>query len=315
MNMMKQDSSYNYWIATSYGLVHYELKSQNLTRYFHIATDSNSLPDNHVSSITFDGFNRLWVGTKSGLARFDSDKKAFYFVDFPELQNFNQKVEIMSLYADGKEGGLWIGTNGRGLFYVDFKTGKVNSHINEANKSYSLSDNRIHCIYSDYNDNIWVGTFNGLNMLNKDASKFRTYRHFPPQYKNSLSNNSVWAFIETAPGVFWIGTDAGISIFNKAENSYEFISRQPNIENTLSENLVRSLYKSRNGTIWIGTRNGGLNAYDPKTKQFTQYKSDNKNPISCRIIMLQTSRKMLRETYGWPPMMVLVFWTRIQVYL
>lgn len=278
MNMMKQDSSYNYWIATSYGLVHYELKSQNLTRYFHIATDSNSLPDNHVSSITFDGFNRLWVGTKSGLARFDSDKKAFYFVDFPELQNFNQKVEIMSLYADGKEG-LWIGTNGRGLFYVDFKTGKVNSHINEANKSYSLSDNRIHCIYSDYNDNIWVGTFNGLNMLNKDASKFRTYRHFP-QYKNSLSNNSVWAFIETAPGVFWIGTDAGISIFNKAENSYEFISRQPNIENTLSENLVRSLYKSRNGTIWIGTRNGGLNAYDPKTKQFTHYKSDNKNPIS-----------------------------------
>ena len=278
MNMMKQDSSYNYWIATSYGLVYYEIETQSLTRYFHIVADTTSLPDNHVTSITFDSYNRLWVGTKSGLARFDSDKKAFYFVELPELQSFDQKVEILSLYADAREG-LWIGTNGQGLFYLDFKSGKVNSHINEANKSYSLSDNRIHCIYTDHNDNIWVGTFNGLNMLNKDASKFRTYRHFP-QYENSLSNNSVWAFLEVEPGIFWIGTDAGISIFNKLENSYDFISMKPNTENTLSENLVRSLYKSSNGTIWIGTRNAGLNAYNPKTKFFTQYKSDQKNPGS-----------------------------------
>lgn len=278
MNMMKQDSSDNYWIATSYGLVYFEIKTQSLTRYFHISTDSTSLPDNYVTSITFDSYNRLWVGTKSGLARFDNEKKAFYFVDLPGVQNFDQKVEIMSLYADARAG-LWIGTNGRGLFYLDFKSGKVRSHINAANKSYSLSDNRIHCIYTDHNDNIWVGTFNGLNMLNKDASKFRTYRHFP-QSKNSLSNNSVWAFLEVEPGIFWIGTDAGISIFNKLENSYEFISVKPDIKNTLSDNLVRSLYESRNGTIWIGTRNSGLNAYNPKTKKFTHYKSDPKNPAS-----------------------------------
>ncbi|MBZ0244201.1 MAG: hypothetical protein K8F24_13355, partial [Bacteroidales bacterium] len=209
INMVKQDSSDNYWIATSYGLVYFEIKTQSLTRYFHIETDSTSLPDNHVTSISFDSYNRLWVGTESGLARFDNERKAFYYVDMPELQGFGQKVEITSINADSREG-LWIGTNGRGLFYLDFKSGIVSSHINEANRSYSLSDNRIHCIYTDHNDNIWVGTFNGLNMLNKKASKFRTYRHFS-QYKNSLSNNSVWAFLEIEPGIFWIGTDAGIS--------------------------------------------------------------------------------------------------------
>ncbi|MFA5546628.1 MAG: two-component regulator propeller domain-containing protein [Sphaerochaetaceae bacterium] len=278
MNMVKQDSSNNFWIATSYGLVYYEIKTQSLNRYFHIEADSTSLPDNDVTSIAFDSYNRMWVGTKSGLARFNNEKKAFFYVDLPELQSFDQKVEIMSLNADASEG-LWIGTNGRGLFYLDFKTGQINSYINEPNRSYSLSDNRIHCIYIGNNDNIWAGTFNGLNMLNKDAAKFRTYRHYP-QYKNSLSNNSVWTFLEVEPGIFWIGTDVGISIFNKAENSYDFIRMNPDKQNSLTENLIRCLYKSHNGTIWIGTRNKGLNAYNPKTKKITQYKSDPKNPAS-----------------------------------
>lgn len=278
INMVKQDSSDNYWIATSYGLVYFEIETQSTTRYFHIDADSTSLPDNHVSSITFDCYNSLWVGTKSGLARFDDQKKAFHYVDLPELQSFDQKIEIMSLYAGEREG-LWIGTNGKGMFYLDFKSGRIKRYINEPNRPYSLSDNRIHCIYTDHNDNIWVGTFNGLNMLNKDAPKFRIYRHYP-QYENSLSNNSVWSFLEVEPGIFWIGTDLGITIFNKTENTYNFVRQRPDTQNTLSENLVRSLYESKKGIIWIGTRNAGLNAYDPRTGKFTHYKSDPKNPSS-----------------------------------
>ncbi|MDA3944165.1 MAG: triple tyrosine motif-containing protein [Bacteroidetes bacterium] len=276
MNMVKQDSSNNYWIATSYGLVYYEIDTQSLTRYFHIDADTTSLPDNHVNSITFDIYNRLWVGTQSGLALFDYEKKSFSNIKPTSVQSFDRVVEVMSLLADG-ESGLWIGTNGQGLFYMDFETGVLNNYTNEPNRSYSLSDNRIHSIYNDYNGNVWVGTFNGLNMLNKDAPKFRTYRH-NPHYENSLANNSVWAFLEVEPGVFWIGTDAGISIFNKKKNTYSVIKADSKKENSLVGNLVRSLYMSDEGMIWIGTRNKGLSAYNPTTRRFTNYKSDPKVP-------------------------------------
>ncbi len=61
---------------------------------------------------------------------------------------------------------------------------------------------------------MWVGTFNGLDMLDESTGKFYYYRH-DPNNANSISDNWVWPIYEDSKGNLWIGTvKAGISKFD-----------------------------------------------------------------------------------------------------
>lgn len=279
MNMMAQDAQNNYWIATSYGLVFYDPVRKSLTRYFHIPADESSLPDNHVNCMAFDDDQNLWIGTKKGLAFLDQKTGRFERIDLPgDTEKTATGKEVLSLLAEpGK--GIWIGTNGNGLHYYPFATQKIRHFTNRPNRLYSLSDNRIYSIFKDSNNNIWVGTFNGLNRLDQEAPKFRTYRN-NSEFSNSLSNNSVWCFIEDKPNIIWIGTDDGVNIFDKENNNYSFIRKVPGNENSLSGNEIRSMHKDRQGRYWIGTRNSGLNCYLPSKRKYLHFISDPKNPQS-----------------------------------
>lgn len=279
MNMMAQDKHDNYWIATSYGLVFYDPVRQSLTRYFHIPADETSLPDNHVNCILFDENQTLWIGTKSGLAHFDPIAGKFEKIEVPgDTEKIATAKEVLSLMAEpGK--GIWVGTNGNGLLFYSFADKKISHFVHIPNRLYSLSDNRIYSIFKDNNNNIWVGTFNGLNRLDRETPKFRSYRN-NSEFSNSLSNNSVWCFIEDKPNVIWIGTDDGINIFDKVNNNYSFIRKMPGNENSLSGNEVRSMLKDQKGRYWIGTRNSGLNCYLPSKGKYLHYLWDPKNPQS-----------------------------------
>ena len=67
---------------------------------------------------TDDGY--IWVGTYSGLYRYDGQK-------FAKSNVSSEIYSVMALYVDSK-GVLWIGTNDSGLFGFDPATGEV-SHI------------------------------------------------------------------------------------------------------------------------------------------------------------------------------------------
>jgi ligand-binding sensor domain-containing protein len=272
INMTTQDTANNYWIATSYGLVLYEIENQRLTRYFHIPDDLNSLPDNHVNALAFDQQQRMWVGTKAGLCLYQPLSRNFKIVD----EENGLKPEITTIHIDGDQG-LWLGTNGSGLYYYDFDKETFSHYTHIANRAYSISDNRIYSLYSDHYQNLWVGTFNGLNKLDKRSPKFRLYRS-QQEVKNSLANNSVWAFWEEKPGKIWIGTDQGLTVVDKNNNSYEFVIPRNDEEMDLSQNLVRSIFQDSEGIFWIGFRNKGLSRYDPIKKTFRHFESNPRNP-------------------------------------
>lgn len=274
MNMATQDTANNYWIATSYGLVLYEIENQSLTRYFHIPGDPNSLPDNHVSTLAFDQQQRMWVGTKAGLCLYQPESRNFKILD----DGGSLTPEITTIHIDGDQG-LWFGTNGTGLYYYDFYNETFSYYTHIANRAYSISDNRIYSLYSDHYQNLWVGTFNGLNKLDKRSPKFRLYRS-QAGVKNSLANNSVWAFWEEKPDKIWIGTDQGLTVIDKANNTYEFILPRNDQEINLSQNLVRSLFQDSKGYFWIGFRNTGLSRYDPIRKTFKHFETNPRNPRS-----------------------------------
>ena len=49
----------------------------------------------------------------------------------------------------------------------------------------------------------------------------------------------------------------------------DFRFRHFSVEDGLSSNSVRAIMQDKYGFLWIGTEDGGLNKFNPKTKEFS----------------------------------------------
>ncbi len=116
-----------------------------------VFNSSSGLADGEVNDIAFAKNGYLWVGTKSGLYKFDGNKFTHYFDGV--IKNVN------CLFLD-EEGRLWIGTNDAGLA---LKVG--DELVNMIDRFSGLSSNSIRSITQDVNGKYYIGTANGLNVL------------------------------------------------------------------------------------------------------------------------------------------------------
>jgi signal transduction histidine kinase/ligand-binding sensor domain-containing protein/DNA-binding response OmpR family regulator len=64
------DSSYNYWVGTRNGLIHFQMIGSGKISGIDTYTTKNGLPTNMIQSIQSDRNANLWLGTNRGLVRF-----------------------------------------------------------------------------------------------------------------------------------------------------------------------------------------------------------------------------------------------------
>jgi ligand-binding sensor domain-containing protein/signal transduction histidine kinase len=115
--------------------------------------------------------NFLWLGTVSGLYKFDrntnsSKKYTGNEIDINALNN----DYIFSLYDDGS-GNLWVGTYGGGLNKFNIKSGKA-EHFSE---NEGLPNNVVYSLLPDNDGNIWLSTNKGLCKFNLNTHSVRNY--------------------------------------------------------------------------------------------------------------------------------------------
>lgn len=115
----------------------------------------NGLPSNTVRCVFKDSKGLIWIGTQSGLVRYDG--KTFYVFDESNGLPIN---EIWSITEDGF-GNLWLGTYGKGVVKYN---GKSFTNFNKAN---GLAGNKIRRVYyAKKMDRLFIGTENGLSIYN-----------------------------------------------------------------------------------------------------------------------------------------------------
>ncbi|MEI6712785.1 MAG: two-component regulator propeller domain-containing protein [Verrucomicrobiota bacterium] len=143
---------------------------------------------------------------------------------------------------EDKQGRLWIGTSGQGVFRYD-----PNGDMERFTTSNGLTSDLIHSITEDHEGNIWLATNGGgINRIHKVW--FQSYG--PAQ---GLSSASVSAITEGPAGEVWIGTeDAGLNLikdglFTKFTDPQGLASAQ-----------IKSLLSDSRGTLWVGTTLGKL---------------------------------------------------------
>jgi DNA-binding CsgD family transcriptional regulator len=95
---------------------------------------------------------------------------------------------------------------------------------------------------------------------------------------DGLGPGCVSRIMEDRSGQFWIGTENGLYRFDRLKETFMPLLHDPRNSQSISHNNILSLYDDRSGLIWIGTDGGGLNCYDPVSRQMTRFRHREGDP-------------------------------------
>jgi signal transduction histidine kinase/ligand-binding sensor domain-containing protein/DNA-binding response OmpR family regulator len=254
---LKTDAHNNLWIGTwGDGVSVMDLQSHKFKSYRNNPKDSTSLSGNNVYAVAVTPDNKVWFGTLGqGLNLFNPKNNSFihYRHDVADPKSVGSD-NINSLLADSK-GNLWIGTNDGSLDLFNPETN--NFTIFRYGQAKTLTGNNAALdLFEDHLGNIWICTYEGLNVFNPKTRQFITYKT-----KDGLPNDYTYAVREDLHGNMWISTNNGISRFNTKTKTFRNFTVEDGLQS--DEFKPHSAAISSDGTLYFGGVNG-FNMFNPE---------------------------------------------------
>lgn len=168
---------------------------------------------------------------------------------------------VQTLLQD-KRGFLWFATSD-GLNRYDGYTFTIYRH-NDTD-SASLPHSWIAALCETRDGMLWIGTAEGVAMLNPKTQRFTVYKH-NPNNAESIGADGVLSMMEDQSGVLWIGMrQSGLCKVQRAADgsALRFIHYFHDAKNkqSISNNAVWDIHEDRRGQFWILTGQG-LDLFD-----------------------------------------------------
>lgn len=259
------DQQGNVWVGTKEGLSIFSganLASQNIAiqTILHIPGDASSLSNNFIRQVYRDWAENVWICTyNGGLNRFAGDvkKEEFKFVSYRHQNKNTNSLPADRIYCirqtDDKE--YWIGTI-KGVSVLTFENEDAKFSKVMVNGSPVLTNNVIYDILVAKDENIWVGTRNGLFLYDKKNDRLE---HFNEE--SGMPNNVVYGILEDDKGNIWASTNNGITSFNI--QTKRFINY--NVDDGLADKEfnLQARFKDKKGILYFGGING-ISFFDPE---------------------------------------------------
>lgn len=268
INCLLESDDGNLWIGTENGLNYLDRRSGVITVFQNNPIDSTTLSDNWINHLFQAPSGKIYIGTRRGFNVLDPETgkvQRYQSRDAANRRTKSNNVRFINRYNDE----YLVGTD-FGLVRYNPGTHENIRYLNRPDDSASLSNNQVNVIFPDSGGRVWIGTENGLNILDWDKGTFTVFLHDPTD-NSSLSNNSVKTIFQDNAGVIWIGTDGGgISVFNDDKKNFKRIISQPGLPHSLNNNRVYSIFQDKTGNMWFGTFKG-LNKINRFTRTFNLF--------------------------------------------
>ncbi|WP_084235789.1 two-component regulator propeller domain-containing protein [Hydrogenophaga taeniospiralis] len=273
-----EDRSGALWIGTIYnGVSRLPGEPGKFITYRNNPGDTNSLSHNNVTGIHVDKAHNVWIGTETGLDRFDGQTFTHYRHD-PKNPKSLSPGTARTITEDA-QGRLWIGTNGGGISRFD---GQQFIHYrNEPDNPKSLAGNLVKNIAADAKGGLWIG-MQGLGLDYFDGQNFV---HFKPDKEdpNSLPDPYIYALFVGQNGVLWIGTvKRGLVRYDPATGTFTNYLLDPEQPGNQAANWVQDIYSDQTG-LWVGA-SSGLFRFDPLSEKFTHHYTEKDGLASSSIV-------------------------------
>ena len=194
--------------------------------------------------------------------------------------------DVQSVYQD-RDGYIWISTR-NGLFQYDgysITTYKSNLYCPDL-----LTNNNIYCVAEDAQHRLWIGTYSGLNVLDKQTGQIRKIDD--PE----INGIGISQILVTSDNRILFATEGGLLEY--LEDSNRFLAfNQDNTDGVFPKTTVKSLFEDDRGDIWIGTWSQGLFRYEKRTGKYRKYPQMNSGN-SAHVVFQDSHKNIWVGTWG-----------------
>lgn len=186
--------------------------------------------------------------------------------------------DVQSVYQD-HDGFIWISTR-NGLFQYDGYS--ITAYKSNLYHPDLLTSNNIYCVAEDSCHRLWIGTYNGLNVLDKRTGK--VYKIENPE----IAGIGISQILVTTDQRLLLGTEVGLYEYMEDGNRFLLFDGS-NTDGVFPRVAIKSLFEDDKGDIWVGTWGGGLYRYEKDTQKFWRYPKMNSG--NSAHVVFQDSRK------------------------
>ncbi|MFN8254909.1 MAG: two-component regulator propeller domain-containing protein [Bacteroidales bacterium] len=270
--------------------------SQDHSYYFNLYTIENGLSQSSITTIAQDNKGFIWLGTQSGLNRFDGYKFKNWFHEPGDSNSLTSG--FINHIATDKQNNIWIGTT-IGLNCFDSKVNQFYSFGNLI-KNKNLSNELINYIFVDNENYLWVGTKNGLNRsvsaLDKLKPGFEDLRFtgfFKSKSPESISNNEITCIYADKKTNIWVGTKYGLNKYSKKTGKFEQYYFGQFQQGQNGANEINDIEQINDSVFWVATE-AGLFELNINSKSYSNFETKpffRKNVISGSIRAILTDKK------------------------
>ncbi|MET0289056.1 MAG: diguanylate cyclase [Pseudoxanthomonas sp.] len=216
-----------------------------------------ALPDKYVTALAVAPDGAMYIGTTLGLYRATAEGTAVRRLSVPGRSDI---ARVNRLLVD-QDGDLWIGGND-GL-RVLASPHCLEPHAQPYNPD--LTDQRISMLAERDADSLWVGTLNGLSILDKRNGHMRQVAG------ERGSMGMVTSLLDDAHGRLWAGTlGHGLHVLRARPGGRWDAEHVIDTSRGLLNNNVNAIVQADDGQIWIST-DDGLARIDPAQMQAHAY--------------------------------------------
>ena len=178
-----------------------------MSKIYSLARDSvRTLIDDHINDLCTDRIGNLWIATNGGMQVYNPRMNSFssYTRENGKL-NTNNITCLFYNHHDTHGNDLLVGT-AEGLILLNLSTTEKKIITGNSKNLQTFTNNYITRVYQDSRGLIWVGTREGLNILNMETDALDYITE-----KQGLCNNNVCGIAEDKNHNIWVTTSRGVS--------------------------------------------------------------------------------------------------------
>jgi signal transduction histidine kinase/ligand-binding sensor domain-containing protein/DNA-binding response OmpR family regulator len=275
-----QDKHGVLWVGTDKGLFCVS-PPQNGTKSYTVSK-SEICGDNKITYVYIDTDQNLWMGSGQRLEIYNIAKSTLLPLPASIKANKNLANSVIRDIVQDHSKNFWVATETHGLFYYNVKDGTCFNYTQDN----GLLSNTVRAVLEKENNEIWVGTKKGLNIIDTRTNHIGKFINDPIN-ANSLSQNSIRCFFKDNENNIWLGTyNGGLnSVYSQYDNFY-YLGLKKGSSTGLSYVIVNALAQTHNGDFWMGTDDGGLNHVDSVLQHnhiYYQYNGANRELLGNSI--------------------------------
>lgn len=250
------------WVGTFNGVVKLDPIEATIDRIYHQQDNLNSLSHNYVRDLHhFNG--DIWIATHDGLNRYNSENKTVQrFYHNPEDSN-SLSHSITRALASKNPSELLIGTQaGLNIYSLDDDSFKLVKDSNYPKLHQSL----VSSITFDQDENLWLGTHDGLYILKNNQVKH--HFNFNEKSQHSISSDVVTSIFIDSKSRVWVATNGGLNRFTKHGSEYR-IKIFGRSDGFISD-AISAIAEDDAGILWLSNFQG-ISRFDPESLQIRNF--------------------------------------------